>query len=91
MSLYKNIALHRMKSDSKMEDHINETECYFQQLSDLGEDASDQWKVGMLFASLPKEYLKLITALEARNDACLTWSLAYTKLLDEYQRQTEKL
>lgn len=40
----------------------------------------------MLFASLPKKYSTLVTALEARNESELTWSLAFTKLLDEEQR-----
>lgn len=89
VSLYKRIAMHRMKDTSKMEDHINELVSLFQKLSDLGEQATDQWKIGMLFASLPKKYSTLITALEARNESDLTWSLAFTKILDEHQRQTE--
>lgn len=88
VSLYKKIALHRMSPGTKMEDHINEMDGYFQQLSDLGEDVNELWKVGMLFASLPKEYGTLITALEAREESQITWTLAYSKLIDEYLRQT---
>lgn len=88
VSLYKKIALLRMNPDTKIEDHINEMDGYFQQLCDLGEEASELWKVGMLFASLPKEYTTLITALEARNESEITWSLVYSKLIDEYQRQS---
>lgn len=61
-----------MNPDTKIEDHINQMDGYFQQLRDLGEDASELWKVGMLFASLPKEYATLITALEARNESEIT-------------------
>lgn len=87
VSLYKRIALHKMKDKTKIEDHINELVSLFQKLSDLGGEASEQWKIGMLFASLPNTYSTLITALEARNGSELTWSLAYTKLMDEDQRR----
>lgn len=86
VSLYKKIASHRMKTGTKLEDHIDELVSLFQKLCDLGEDSTEQWKIGMLFASLPKKYSTLVTALEARNESELTWSLAFTKLLDEEQR-----
>lgn len=78
-----------MKDRTKIENHINELVSLFQKLIDLGEEASEQWKIGMLFASLPNTYSTLITALEARNESELTWSLAYTKLMDEDQRRKD--
>lgn len=88
ISLYKKIALHRMKSGDDMEQHISELDGYFQQLSDLGTVVQELWKVGMLLASLPKEYANLVTALEARDESEITWGLVYSKILDEHQRQT---
>lgn len=89
VSLYKQIALLKMKNGDKIEQHIDLMTELFQRLEDLGEEASEMWKIGMLFASLPKSYATLVTALEARNESDLTWSLVQTKLYDEYQRQVE--
>lgn len=89
ISLYKQIALLKFKQGDKMEQHVDLLTELFQRLSDLGEESSDSWKIGMLFASLPKDYSTLVTALEARNESDLTWSLVLTKLFDEYQRQLE--
>lgn len=72
-----------------MENHINQMDSYFQHLSELGEEPDELWKIGLLFARLPKEYATLITALEGRNENDLTWNIVYSKLMDEYQRQIE--
>lgn len=89
ISLYKRIALHRMIENTSMEDHLNEMMNLFQKLSDLGAPASDEWKIGMIFTSLPSTYSTLITALEARDEKDLKLSLVQSKLLDEYMRQQE--
>lgn len=90
ISLYKKIALNRMKDNTTMEDHLNEILNLFQKLSDLGADADEEWKIGMIFTSLPTSYSTLITALEARDQKDLTVSLVQSKLLDEYSRQQEQ-
>lgn len=89
ISLYKRIALHRMKEKATMEDHLNQMMNLFQRLSDLGAPANDDWKIGMIFTSLPSSYSTLVTALEARDERDLTLSLVQSKLLDEYMRQKE--
>lgn len=65
ISLYKRIALHRMKESSTMEEHLNEMMNLFQKSNDLGAPADEEWKIGMIFTSLPATYSTLITALEA--------------------------
>lgn len=89
VSLYKKIALHRWTIGSTMENHINQLDSYFQHLSELGDEPDELWKIGLLFASLPKEYATLITALEGRNEKDLTWNMVYSKLMDEHQRQIQ--
>lgn len=89
VSLYKKIAMLKMKEDGKAEEHLNELINLFQKLEDLGQEADEQWKIGMTFASLPPTYSTLVTALEARSDDDLTWSLVQTKILDEDLRQKE--
>lgn len=86
VSIYKKIAQHKMTKTIKIEEHINELICQFQKLSDLGEETSEQWKIGMLLASLPKEYSTLITALEGRSDDNLNWNTVITKIIDENQQ-----
>lgn len=87
ISLYKKIALHRMEEGGDMQRHINTLVELFQKLLNLGANANDEWKIGMLFASLPSSYSTLVTALKARNQADLTWGLVTSKLLDERRRQ----
>lgn len=89
VSICNKIALLRMKENDSIEDHLNQMIGLFQQLSDLGDDAGEEWKIGMVFASLPHSYSTLVTALEARPSEDLKWSLVYSKLIDEYQRQRE--
>lgn len=90
ISIYKRIALTRMQENQNIEDHLNTMIGLFQKLSALGDIASEEWKIGMVFASLPASYSTLVTALEARPEDDLRWSLVYSKLLDEYQRQKEQ-
>lgn len=90
ISIYKKIALTKMNESDDMEDHLNRLIDLFQKLEDLGDIASEQWKIGIVFASLSQSYSTLITALEARPEEDLTWSIVYTKILDEFQRQKEQ-
>lgn len=89
ISIYKKIALLRMKESDSIEEHLNQMIGLFQVLDDLGDTATEEWKIGMVFASLPSSYSTLVTALEARPESDLKWSLVYSKLLDEFQRQKE--
>lgn len=90
ISVYKKITLTRMNESDNMENHLNNLINLFQKLEDLGDIPNEQWKIGIVFASLPQSYSTLVTALEARNEEDLTWSIVYTKLLDEFQRQNEQ-
>lgn len=88
--LIKRICSLRMKDDGNIEEHINELSCLLQRLLDIGDtQLSEQWKVGLLLASLPENYGTLVTALEVRPENYLTWSLVHAKLLDQYQRQKD--
>lgn len=89
VSLYKRIAMLKMKEDGKAEEHLNDLLNLFQKLEDLGQEGDEQWKIGMAFASLPPSYSTLITALEARSDDDLSWALVQSKILDEDLRQRE--
>lgn len=68
---------------------MNELIELFQKLQGLGAQVNDEWKIGMVFASLPRRYSNLVKALEERNTEDLTWSLVYSKILDENFRQEE--
>lgn len=70
-------------------DQMNELVSSFQKLSDLGAEISDQWKIGITFASFPKSFNTLVTALEARNINEINWCLVHSKIIDEAQRQKE--
>lgn len=67
ISIYNTIALLRMQPGDNIERHIDHLVDLFQRLADLGKVAPEIWKIGMLFASLPKSYSTLVTALEARD------------------------
>lgn len=87
VSLYKKISFKRAIEGDDIEKHINELSDLFQQLSDLSENTSEAWKVGMLLGSLPDSFHALVTALEVRPEQDLTWMLVQSKILDEYFRQ----
>lgn len=89
VSIYKKIAMLKMKESDKIENHLNEMVGLFQKLEDLGQESDEQWKIGMVFASLPPSYSTLVTALEARKDEDLTWALVQSKIIDEDLRQQE--
>lgn len=89
ISLYKKIAQLRLKNSDSIENHVNQLLDMFQKLENLGAMVDDQWKIGMILASLPKSFSTLVTALEARKEEELTLSLVQMKILDEHQRQQE--
>lgn len=63
-----------MQESDNMEDHLNKLSVLFQQLDDLGDESTEQWKIGMVFASLPSSYSTLVTEIEARPESDLKWS-----------------
>lgn len=90
--LFKKISQKRLKEGGNLPRHINDLNEMFQQLIDISGDMAQEWKVGILLGSLPKSYDNLITALEVRPEAELTWSLVQSKLIDQYYKleQVEK-
>lgn len=92
ISLYKRIAMLKLKEDEKsikVQEHINEFIKLFQQLDDLNAELKEDWKIGMLLASLPTSYSTLVTALEARKAEDLSWIMVQSKIMDESLRQEE--
>lgn len=87
ISLYKRIAQIKLKNGENVEQHINQIISMFQKLQDLGSETDEQWKIGMILASLPSTFAPLITALEARNQEDLTFNMVLMKISDEAQRQ----
>lgn len=87
ISLYKQISSLKMKENDDVENHLNEFVSLIQKLTDLGAETDDEWKIGMLFSSLPPSYSTLGTALEARKSDELTWSLIHSKIIDESIRR----
>lgn len=87
--LMRTICSMRAAEGANIADHINQMNELFVKLTDLGEDApSDGWSVAMLMSSLPRTYDGLITALEARPEADLTFNLVQQKVIAEYERHT---
>lgn len=78
-----------MEKGDNAEDHFNKLMDLFQRLDALGGRADEEWKIGMVLASLPQNYSTLVTTLEARNQEDLTWSMVHSKILDECLRQQQ--
>lgn len=87
ISLYKQISSFQMKENDDVELHMNKLVSLFQRLFDLGAESDDEWKIGMLFSSLPPSYSNLITVLEGRKSEELNWNLVHSKIMDESIRR----
>lgn len=69
-------------------EHINRMQELFTKLSDIGEETlSGRWSCAMLLSSLPRGYDTLITALETRQEAELTFALVQQKVIAEFERR----
>lgn len=89
VTLIRRICCCKMEESDSMNDHLTNLTDLFQKLTDLGEELSNSWIVGMILSSLPRSYDTLVTALETRPEADLTLSLVQSKLLAEYNRRKE--
>ncbi|XP_055306841.1 uncharacterized protein LOC129571100, partial [Sitodiplosis mosellana] len=77
--------------DDNIENHMSQLISLFQKLENLGAATDEQWKIGMILASLPNIFAPLVTALEAREEQDLPMNLVQMEILDEYQRQQESI
>lgn len=81
----------KLKDDQDPQIHIQKMTNTLQKLVDLGEpDLTERWKIAILLSSLPESYHVLVTALEARNQKDLTFSLIQTKVIDEHTRRNTR-
>lgn len=85
ISIYKRIALTRMNESDNMEEHLNCLTALFQKLEDLGDIATEEWKIGIVFASLPQSYSTLVT--QANYYSKKTIYGIYLKKRDLHQQQ----
>ena len=80
----------KLEEGADVQNHINQMTELFDKLRDIGEELlSETWRVAMLLSSLPRSYDTLITALETRPEADLTYDLVQSKLLEEFSRRNE--
>lgn len=78
----------KLKEDENPQMHIQEMTSLLQKLVDSGEpDLTEKWKIAILLSSLSETYHTLVTALEARDQKDLTFTLIQTKVIDEYMRR----
>lgn len=90
ITLMRNLWMLKLSETTDPQIHIEAMTNLFQKLVDLGEkDLSESWKVVILLSSLPESYNTLITALEARNDDELTFTLVQTKIRDDFKRKNQ--
>lgn len=73
-----------------MERHLYELDELFDRLQCAGQVLEPSLKIAMVLRSLPDSYDVLVTALESRKDEDLTMEIVKQKLLDEWQRRTER-
>lgn len=73
-----------------MEKHLFELEELFDRLQCAGQDLGSSLKIAMVLRSLPDSFDVLVTALETRKDEDLTMEVVKQKLLDEWQRRSER-
>lgn len=73
-----------------MEKHLFELEELFDRLQCAGQELEPSLKIAMILRSLPDSFDVLVTALESRKDEDLTMEIVKQKLLDEWQRRTER-
>lgn len=90
VTIIRQICGKRLSEDDNIEQRMAEFIELFQRLNDLGDKAEDSWKIAMLFSTLPPSYDPLVSALEARADDELTFSMVVQKLIAEYKRRLER-
>lgn len=87
--LMRTICSLKANEGANVAEHVNQMNELFVKLRDIGEEAlSDKWSVAMLLSSLPRSYDGLITALEARAEEDLTYTLVQQKVIAEYERRS---
>lgn len=80
----------KLSEGGDMRTHLAELSEVFQKLVDLGESTlTDSWRVAIVLSSLPECYNSLVTALEVKTEAELTFAYVQSKLIDEYTRRNE--
>lgn len=87
--LHKKLAKKQLKEGGDIQVHINDMNDIFQQLGDIEGATPDEWKIGILLASLPKSYDAIVTALEVKSK--LTWSNTQSMLIDHYMKMNEEI
>lgn len=73
-----------------MERHLFELDELFDRLQCAGQELESSLKIAMVLRSLPDSFDILVTALESRKEEDLTMEIVKQKLLDEWQRRTER-
>lgn len=90
VSLLKRLCSLNMAEGADVEKHLFDLEELYDRLACAGQALEDPMKIAMLLRSLPESYGGLVTALESRPEADLTMALVKQKLLDEYQRRSDR-
>lgn len=90
VSVLRRICSLNMAEGGNVEQHLVELEELFDRLSCAGLELEVPLKVAMIYRSLPESFGSLVTALESRPDGDQTIELVKQKLLDEYQRRSER-
>lgn len=90
VSLLKRICNLNMTEDQEMEKHLFELEELFNRLQCAGQQMDTSLQIALILRSVPDSYSGLVTALESRKDEDLSIELVKQKLVDEWQRRSER-
>eukprot|EP00795_Rhopilema_esculentum_P005151 gene5151-280_t len=74
-----------------MLEHINHLKSLHDQLREMGIEVNDQELAMTLLASLPNDYMPLITALDAVGETTLSFEKVKGMLLNDYERKSNNL
>ena len=81
----------KFQQNGNMLEHINHLKSLHDQLREMGVEVNDQELAMTLLASLPDDYMPLITALDAVGETTLSFEKVKGMLLNDYERKSDNL
>lgn len=89
VSIYRQIFTKRMEEGQDLHSHIDELNDLFQRISDMGEQFTDNAKIGTILSTLPPSWNTLVTSLSTirKEKDDLTLSIVLSNLFDEELRR----
>lgn len=91
IALLKNLCSKKLKEGGNIEQHLMEMDELFSKLDDCDMTFPEMYRVVIVLASLPDTYDTLVVSLESKDDNQLSIPFVKQKLVDEYNRQKQKI